>query len=139
MTRDETIKVLAMLKAAYPASYRNMTKDEATATVNIWASQFVNMPGEIVYMAVQKLISSSVYPPTIAEVKSQFVSLYWEAVHVWQYGKSIGTPTDAPLMLEAKKIKDYCNRYNASGNEPTLVELLGGMQNYLTEGKDRLT
>lgn len=42
MTREDTIKVLAILKAAYPASYRNMSRDEANGTVMIWATQFAN-------------------------------------------------------------------------------------------------
>ena len=36
MTRDETTKVLALLKAAYPNSYKGMTKEEAMGTISIW-------------------------------------------------------------------------------------------------------
>ena len=33
MTREETVKILAILKAAYPNSYKGMTKEEANATI----------------------------------------------------------------------------------------------------------
>ena len=53
MTREDTIKVLAILKAAYPASYCNMSRDEANGTVMIWATQFANDPVQVI-MALQQ-------------------------------------------------------------------------------------
>ena len=42
MTREETIKVLAILKAAYPNAYKGMTREEAQGTVSVWAMQFAS-------------------------------------------------------------------------------------------------
>lgn len=81
MTREEAIKMLSILKAAYPNSYKGLTKDEANGTINIWATQFINMPFEVVSIAVNKLISTNTFPPSINEVKQKIQSLYWEA---WQ-------------------------------------------------------
>ena len=47
MTRDETTKVLALLKAAYPNSYKGMTKEEAMGTISIWTMQFESVPVEL--------------------------------------------------------------------------------------------
>lgn len=69
MTRDETIKMLAILKAAYPNSYKGMTKDEANGMIAVWTMQFADMPADIVLMALNKLISTSQFPPAISEVK----------------------------------------------------------------------
>lgn len=71
MTRDETIKVLASLKAAYPASYKNMTKDEANGTIGAWQAQFLGMPYSVVSIAITKIISTNTFPPSIAEVKEK--------------------------------------------------------------------
>lgn len=79
MTKKEAVQILAILKAAYPASYNNMTKEEASGTVAVWAMQFANMPADIVMMAIHKLISTSKFPPTVAEVKSKIQSIHWEA------------------------------------------------------------
>lgn len=79
MTREETLQVLAILKAAYPASYNGMTKREAEGTVSVWAMQFASIPVGIVMMAVQKCISSNKFPPAISEVKDKITSLHWEA------------------------------------------------------------
>ena len=79
MTQDETIKILAILKAAYPNSYKGMTKDEAMGTIVIWTMQFEDIPADIVLMAVNKLISTNKFPPSISEVKDKFGTLHWEA------------------------------------------------------------
>lgn len=79
MTKDETLRVLAILKAAYPSSYNNMTKREANGTVAVWCFQFADMPVEVVLMAVYKLISTNKFPPSISEVKDKMQSISWEA------------------------------------------------------------
>ena len=79
MTKKEALQILAVLKAAYPSSYNGMTKEEATGTVSVWCMQFADLPAEIVMMAIHKLIGSSKFPPSIAEVKSKVESIHWEA------------------------------------------------------------
>ena len=135
MTREETIKVLAILKAAYPASYRNMTKDEANGTVAIWAAQFAREPVQVVMLAVQKLISKSTFPPTISEVKSQMRGLYWEAWQDVAMHENGCRPLDEQRLEAMRTIVKSCERYTSNSNEPTLGELLGGVQKYLTDGK----
>ncbi len=79
MTKKEALQILAILKAAYPSSYNNMTKEEASGTVAIWAMQFAEMPVDIVMMAIHKLISTSKFPPSVAEVKDKIKAIHWEA------------------------------------------------------------
>lgn len=80
MTLDESIKILTILKAAYPKDFPfNMSVEEAEVTAIVWAKQFKNVPGVIVEIAVEKLISTEekVFAP--AKVKKMIGSLYWEA------------------------------------------------------------
>lgn len=71
MTREETIKVLAVLKAAYPAFYRGMKSDELNGIVNLWASQFEGDDYKTVGAAVQAHIATDTkgYPPHIGAIK----------------------------------------------------------------------
>ena len=78
MTKKEAVQILAVLKAAYPASYNGMTKEEATGTVSVWAMQFQDMPADIVMMAIQKLIATNKFPPTVAEVNDKLQTIHWE-------------------------------------------------------------
>ena len=131
MTREETIKILAILKAAYPNSYKNMTKDEANGTVAIWSLQFQSIPVEVVMIAINKLISTSPFPPAISEVKDKIRGLYWE---VWgalkenEYSKMLTAEEEESL----KKIRGVVEPlYYHTKNEPTICELTGGIRQTL--------
>jgi hypothetical protein len=79
MTVKEAVKLLAILKAAYPSMYPyNMSKDDAKITAIVWAEQFIDVPGEIVEIAVKQLIAKE-EKITVAKVNKQLGSMYWEA------------------------------------------------------------
>lgn len=71
MTDIEAIKILAVLKAAYPASYNRLPDDEAEAIVNLWAEMFTDEPYEVVGAAVKSFIAGdkSGFPPSIGQIK----------------------------------------------------------------------
>lgn len=134
MTRDETIKLLAILKAAYPNSYRGMTKEEANGTVAVWATQFASMPAEVVMIAVNKLISTNTFPPSIGEVKEKIRGLYFEAWGMLRINDTNNT-LPAETVATLKKIIEVCEPMRTRITiEPTLEELLKGYDGYLTGG-----
>jgi hypothetical protein len=130
MTQKEATQILAILKAAYPNSYKNMTKDEAIGTVNVWAVQFAEMPAKVVMIAVQKLISTNTFPPAIGEVKEKIRGLYYE---VWmplqqhyqakKYGVGKILPEERVKQLEAllELLEPMRTQYSI---EPSLTSLL---------------
>ena len=73
MTREDTIKILAVLRGAYPAFYRDITKQEAESTIALWMSMFDEEPYELVGAAVKAFISgdSKGFPPSIGQVKER--------------------------------------------------------------------
>lgn len=136
MTKAETAQVLAILKAAYPNTYKSLSAEDATATINVWAAQFANIPVSVVMIAVNKLISTNIFPPAITEVKERIRSLYWEAwdmIHQHNNGlrklddKTLATAHQILKVVEPMRTKQHI--------EPSLGELLGGYAQYLTEGK----
>ena len=135
MTREETIKVLAILKAAYPNSYKNMTKEEANGTVGIWSVQFAKYPAELVMAAVNKIISISTFPPSIAEVKEKISGMYWEIWEILNTNSSFPTLTPEQEMMYTRMM-DVIEplRINPKG-EPSLAEILGN-QKLLSAGDD---
>lgn len=56
MTREETKAIMAILKAGYPNFYRNMTKEDATNAINLWATMFVDEPVQVITEAVKSLM-----------------------------------------------------------------------------------
>lgn len=136
MTKAETAKVLAILKAAYPNTFKNLSAEDASATVNVWAAQFANMPVSVVMIAVNKLISTNVFPPTITEVKERIRSLYWEAWEMLDQNKKGLRKLDARTLEATQTILKAVEPMRTKQRiEPSLGELLGGYAQYLTEGK----
>jgi len=79
MTRPEAMECLAILKAAYPASYKGFTTEAAKTAVELWASAFQKVPLEAVAMALKSIVRTSKFAPTIAEVYKEVKGLYWDA------------------------------------------------------------
>ena len=68
MTVQETAKIMAVFKAAYPRYYANIDVKEARQVTTLWASMLADYSYETVSNAAKALIVSSKFPPTIAEV-----------------------------------------------------------------------
>lgn len=124
MTKKEAAAILAILKAAYPNSYKNMTQEEAMGTVSVWAVQFADMPADIVLMAVHKAISCSPFPPAICEVKAKLSKLYYEANSLLN-NRCAPVPLPEQEKEAAERICKATQQYGYSNSlEPTLESML---------------
>lgn len=77
MTREETLAVMGVLKAAYPSYYRGMTKADAESVVGLWSAMFADDDPALVAAAVKALIVASdrEFPPLIGTVKEKMRQL----------------------------------------------------------------
>ena len=73
MTREDTIKILSVLRGAYPAFYRDITKQEAESTIALWSAMFDEEPYELVGAAVKAFIAGDGkgFPPAIGQIKER--------------------------------------------------------------------
>lgn len=69
MTREDTIRVLSILRTAYPRFYANMSKTEAENVIDLWSVMFSADDVESVKLALYKLISICEFPPSVAEMR----------------------------------------------------------------------
>jgi hypothetical protein len=69
MTIKDTGEMLAIIKEAYP----NFFKDQSDPgpTVKVWHSFLSDLGAELALMAIRSHISTSKFPPTIAEIRHQ--------------------------------------------------------------------
>ena len=74
MTREETISVLTILKSAYPKFYQGMSRNDAEAVINLWSVMFADTFIDDVKLALYKIISTSQFPPSVAELRQAIVS-----------------------------------------------------------------
>lgn len=71
MTREETLVIMGVLKAAYPNFYRDMRVADAEGVVSLWSTMFQDEPAALVGAAVKAHIASDTkgFPPHIGAIK----------------------------------------------------------------------
>ena len=77
MTRDETLKIMAVLKATYPNFYKDMTRRDAEGVVALWTDMFSEDNYNAVAAAVKAFIASDSkgFPPVVGQVKQRVTEL----------------------------------------------------------------
>lgn len=70
MDKKETAALLEILRAAYPATFRQMSGGEKKAMLQVWQFAFRDDPGDCVAVALREYIQNNRYPPTIAGVRA---------------------------------------------------------------------
>lgn len=77
MDRTETIKIMAVLRAAYPQYYAKQSADDLQSIVTLWAEMFADEAYDIVAMATKALIKTraSTFPPGIGEISEKIMQI----------------------------------------------------------------
>ena len=132
MNKDETTKILAIIKAAFPNSFKNMTAGDARATVTVWQTEFCDIPADIVLIAVYKTISVSEFPPTVASIRNKFRSIYIES--------DIEYHNAEPFSDERARfgrIRDILQPYFMTRNCPemTLAQIMDNLPSEICKGQ----
>ena len=77
MDKVECMKILAILRIAYPGFYKGTSEKDHSDTVVLWATMFPDDPFELVSAAVKTFIASDEkgFPPHIGAIKAEMVKL----------------------------------------------------------------
>ena len=73
MTREETKKIMAVLRASYPMYYQGLSREDLSNAVNLWTEMFANDSAHDVAAAVKAYMASDtkVFPPSIGQIKAK--------------------------------------------------------------------
>ena len=134
MNKQEAAKLLSLIKLSYPTAYRDIDRDTANATVNMWAMSFPDVPYPIMEQAFNHYRMVSKFPPTVAEMVGELKEIYNLAVEGALVNKSLG---DEEQVQQFKAIMAYTIRYKNDDNLgrlnlSSLPRMMGG--NYSGEG-----
>lgn len=148
MNKQEAVKLLALIKIAYPTAYRDMDDASKKATVNMWHMSFPEVPYPIMEQAFNHFRMVSKFPPTVAEMVEELRSIYFKAVEGALVHKSFG---NEEMVNQFREIMAYTSRYKDDDrlgglNAASLPKMLGGNSNGQTyyglnsgsEGRDDL-
>ena len=90
MNKHEAVKLLAVIKVAYPTAYRDMDEASKMATVNMWAGSFPDVPYPIMEQAFNHFRMVSKFPPTVAEMVAELKEIYYQATEGALVHKALG-------------------------------------------------
>jgi hypothetical protein len=131
MNKQEAAKLLSLIKLSYPTSYRDIDKETANATVNMWQMSFPDMPYPIMEQAFNHYRMSHKFPPTVAEMVEELQHIYYQALEQYSMQKMLGNleaakQFDAVMYLTAR----YKDTYHLGGlNMTKLQGAIGGEDN----------
>ena len=113
MNRQEAIKLLALIKVAYPTAYRDMDQASKQATVNMWAGSFPDVPYPIMEQAFNHFRMVSKFPPTVAEMVDELRQIHFHATECALVNKTIGNDKEVDryraIMAATYRYKDSSN------------------------------
>lgn len=69
MTREETIKLIGIITMAYPNFDKFRDEKHIRSMVSVWADMFSEDDAGLVALAIKEHISTSKWPPSIAEIR----------------------------------------------------------------------
>ncbi|MEE0733298.1 MAG: replicative helicase loader/inhibitor [Acutalibacteraceae bacterium] len=82
MDKKEAAQLLAIIKCAYPAQYKNLQDNDAKITISLWQMHFAKIPATLVFDAVNRHISKSAFAPTIKEINDELRNIHLHAMHL---------------------------------------------------------
>jgi hypothetical protein len=113
MTREESIKLLALIKVAYPTAYKDMDRETKLATVNMWQMSFPTVPYVIMEMAFNSFRLKSKYPPTVAEMVDELRNSYYSAVLNANVAQGMG---DSDTYRRCLYVMDHTSQFRDSND-----------------------
>ena len=118
MNREESIKLLALIKVAYPTAYKDMDNASKQATVNMWQTTFPTVPYQIMEMAFNRFRLVSKFPPTVADMVEQLKGVYNWALGSLYMESMFASDKE---LDQYKRVMDYTKMYDNGEylNQPT--------------------
>lgn len=128
MNKQEAIKLLALIKVAYPTAYKDMDQASKQATVNMWAGSFPDIPYPIMEQAFNHFRMVSKFPPTVAEMVDELKHIHFQATECALIQKTLGNDEE---VRRYRAIMACTSRYKDDSN---LGLQLSSLPNLLTGG-----
>ena len=117
MTKQEAAKLLSLIKLSYPTAYRDIDRETANATVNMWHMSFPDVPYAIMEQAFNHFRMTSKFPPTVAEMVEELKGIHHQALEGALVQRTMGNDE---LVARFQAVMSYTARY-------TKTDTLGGL------------
>lgn len=75
MDKTETLKIMTVIKTAYPKYYTDSETSNLQAAVRLWNSMFKETDYSVVATAVKAYIAVNKFPPTVADINEYILMI----------------------------------------------------------------
>lgn len=82
MNREETAKLLMLVKSNYPYAYKDFDQLNDRMLINSWHVLFEDIPVEVMVKVAQKHFLTSEFPPTIKEFREAALKMTSKATRI---------------------------------------------------------
>ena len=127
MNKQEAAKLLSIIKLSYPTAYRDIDKETATATVNMWAMSFPDVPYPIMEQGFNHYRLRNKFPPTVAEMVEELRHIHYQAIEGALIHKNLG---NQELVDRFREVMACTQRYKDDDfgglNISSLPRMIGG-------------
>lgn len=127
MEQSELVKIIAILKVAYPYHFKDMRKEDIYAMTSIYLKQFNEFNYIIMSNAINVLIKKCVYMPSIAEIYQEC-----RKQEIKFYKKILELSGDVP---EKKFLNDMLDWYQIQDGVPD--DIKNQIMNYYQKIKNK--
>ena len=139
MNKQEAVRLLALIKVAYPTAYRDMDEASKKATVNMWQMSFQDVPYPIMEQAFNHFRMVNKFPPTVAEMVEELKHIYYAATEGALIARGLG---NQEVVDQFRLVMSYTARFkdteNLGGlNIGSLVGRIGGADDVQRLGASR--
>lgn len=125
MDKGEAAKLLSLIKLSYPTAYRDIDRETANATVNMWQMSFPDVPYAIMEQAFNHFRMVSKFPPTVAEMVDELNRIHYQALEQANIQQLLG---DQIMVKQCILVMSITGRYKDTQN-------LGGLDMTRLQGK----
>lgn len=119
MQENDIKQLLTVLSLNYPATYRDMSKEDKLALVKLWLDAFGDLDVEIVGQALKNYIKTNKYPPNVAGLQEQ-IDLLTESDNtdeLWQTLMQAIRNSGRDAKAEFEKLPEECKTFVGSSAE----------------------
>lgn len=125
MTFEQATELLAIMKAAFSNAYKGMSLKDAETVCKMWATQFSQIDGNLVMLAVKRLIKTCTFAPSIAEVRVELKNIYEEAKGALMF-QNLDSLYSEEMLRKLKYIVAKLECMDARRDETSLLSDLKG-------------
>lgn len=90
MTKEEALKLLELIRLAYPYAYRDLDEYHKLATVRMWLSSFPGTPYPLIEECFNRYRMENRYAPTVADINHELRAIRTEAETAMYLHRQLG-------------------------------------------------